>query len=426
MRDKKYQIFVSSTFEDLKKEREEVTKGILDAGHIPAGMELFGGAGEVINIIKRWIDDSDIYLLLLGGKYGSIYEEKGIGYTQWEYEYASSINKPIAIIQLSESMLLRNAVELGKDVVFETKNKDKYDDFVKLTTQKNIRIMVDDRSQIKGAVYSQLDKIISEKYPKYNLTGWIRADSVARDWNKMTIKQLEEQNVELLSSYIKKYYYMDIRDLASSVSSNLVQTLTARGILNSMSRFVKINKYGRNLVKVNIIDSYDYCYLDSEHKAFGKRFQATKQQAETYKIEKLIINGVEYTKQVELKISEDINRGQLNYYVETEKSIPIKDNMPVVIDIQSSYVCPPQDFFQAYGLPFPCKEFNVNISLDDGLDKMYTILSSTYSSFSKAYSDSYKANEMKNFGICSLRFKEWMLPGVGYVATIKKRTENNH
>lgn len=41
--------------------------------------------------------------------------------------------------------------------------------------------MVDDRSQIKGVVYSQLDKIISEKYPQYNLTGWIRADSVARD-----------------------------------------------------------------------------------------------------------------------------------------------------------------------------------------------------------------------------------------------------
>lgn len=111
----------------------------MDAGHIPAGMELFGGAGEVINIIKRWIDDSDIYLLLLGGKYGSIYEEKGIGYTQWEYEYASSINKPIAIIQLSESMLLRNAIELGKDVVFETKNKDKYDDFCQINNTKKLQ-----------------------------------------------------------------------------------------------------------------------------------------------------------------------------------------------------------------------------------------------------------------------------------------------
>jgi len=258
------------------------------------------------------------------------------------------------------------------------------------------------------------------------LVGWIKADSIVRDWNKMSMKQLEDQNSELISSYIKKYYNMNIMDLSSSVSSNLIRAITARGILNSMNRFVKINRYGRNLVKVNIIDSYDYCYLDNEHKAFGKRFQATKQQAETYNIDKLIINGIEYTQQIKLKISKDINRGQLNYYVETEKSIPIKGNMPVVIDIQSSYVCPPQDFFQAYGLPFPCKEFNVNISLDDGLDRMYTILSSTYSSFSKLYSDSYKANEMKNFGICSLRFKEWMLPGVGYVATIKKRSENNH
>lgn len=426
MRDKKYQVFVSSTFEDLRKEREEVTKGILDAGHIPAGMELFGGTGEVIDIIKRWIDDSDIYMLLLGGRYGTMYEDEGMSYTQWEYEYAKSVNKPISIILLSNTLLHKNAIELGENIVFETKFKEQYSEFVDLATKKDFRIVVNDRNEIKGAVYAQLNKIITEEFAKYNLTGWIKADSVIRDWNKMTMKQLEEQNAELLSNYIENYYNMKVNDLSYSVSHNFMKALKARGILNSLNRFVKINKNGRNLVKVTIIDSYDYCYLDSEHKAFGKRFQATKQQAESYKIEKLLISGKEYTNQVKLKISEDVNRGQLNYYVETEESIPIECDMPVVIDIQSSYICPPQDFFQAFGLPFPCKEFNVNISLDDGLDKMYSILSSTYSTFSKQYADSYKANEMKNFGICSLKFKEWMLPGVGYVATIKKKSLDNH
>ena len=72
---KKMQIFVSSTYEDLKDERQKMVEAILDAGHIPAGMEIFGGAGTVIGAIKRWIDESDIYFLLLGGMYGSIYEE---------------------------------------------------------------------------------------------------------------------------------------------------------------------------------------------------------------------------------------------------------------------------------------------------------------------------------------------------------------
>lgn len=50
---KKMQIFVSSTYEDLKDERQKMVEAILDAGHIPAGMEIFGGAGTVIGAIKR-------------------------------------------------------------------------------------------------------------------------------------------------------------------------------------------------------------------------------------------------------------------------------------------------------------------------------------------------------------------------------------
>lgn len=39
--DKRYQVFVSSTFSDLKDERQGVLKAILELDHMPAGMELF-------------------------------------------------------------------------------------------------------------------------------------------------------------------------------------------------------------------------------------------------------------------------------------------------------------------------------------------------------------------------------------------------
>lgn len=38
---RKYQCFISSTYDDLKQERAECMSAILDAGHIPAGMEYF-------------------------------------------------------------------------------------------------------------------------------------------------------------------------------------------------------------------------------------------------------------------------------------------------------------------------------------------------------------------------------------------------
>lgn len=40
------QVFVSSTFTDLREERQAAVEAILSAGHIPAGMELFAAGDE--------------------------------------------------------------------------------------------------------------------------------------------------------------------------------------------------------------------------------------------------------------------------------------------------------------------------------------------------------------------------------------------
>src|SRR5258706_2850866 len=92
--DKRYQVFVSSTFKDLEAERQEVMHALLELDCIPAGMELFPAANDAQwNLIKRVIDDCDYYLLILGGRYGSTAPD-GVGYTEMEYRYALSISKP--------------------------------------------------------------------------------------------------------------------------------------------------------------------------------------------------------------------------------------------------------------------------------------------------------------------------------------------
>jgi hypothetical protein len=58
--EKKYQIFVSSTFRDLVEERQDTIKSILDLGHIPAGMEGFPAIDmEQLKYIKKVIDQCD-------------------------------------------------------------------------------------------------------------------------------------------------------------------------------------------------------------------------------------------------------------------------------------------------------------------------------------------------------------------------------
>ena len=61
---------------------------VIESNCIPAGMELFPAADEEqLAFIKRVIDDGDYYLLIIGGRYGSV-DETGVSYTEQEYDYA--------------------------------------------------------------------------------------------------------------------------------------------------------------------------------------------------------------------------------------------------------------------------------------------------------------------------------------------------
>ncbi|TDU66500.1 uncharacterized protein DUF4062 [Prosthecobacter fusiformis] len=92
--EKKFQIFVSSTFEDLRSERECVAKSILEIGDIPVGMEMFSAADESQwRLIKRQIEQSDYYIVLVAHRYGTIFEN--VSFTEREYDYAVERGVPV-------------------------------------------------------------------------------------------------------------------------------------------------------------------------------------------------------------------------------------------------------------------------------------------------------------------------------------------
>lgn len=93
--DRRYQVFVSSTFTDLIEERREVMQALLEMDCLPSGMELFpAGNTDQWTLIKGVIEQSDYYLVILGGRYGSVTEE-GISYTEKEYDYAVELGVPV-------------------------------------------------------------------------------------------------------------------------------------------------------------------------------------------------------------------------------------------------------------------------------------------------------------------------------------------
>jgi Domain of unknown function (DUF4062) len=91
----RYQIFVSSTYEDLREERQQATQAILESSCFPSGMEFFPASDDTQwELIKRIIEESDYYIIIVAGRYGSLGPE-GTSYTEMEYDYAVQKGIPV-------------------------------------------------------------------------------------------------------------------------------------------------------------------------------------------------------------------------------------------------------------------------------------------------------------------------------------------
>ena len=195
---KKYQIFISSTYTDLQKERQAAVEAVLSARHIPAGMELFTSSDETqLDVIKRWIDSSDIYCLILGGRYGSIEPKSGKSYIELEYDYAADKKKPMFAIVINDIALAEKTKIIGKDAL-EQINKVQYIQFKDKVTSKICRFF-DDTKDIKIAIHETLNDMPE----RYSLGGWISSSEVPNistyieeiDTLKSQIKTLKSENL---------------------------------------------------------------------------------------------------------------------------------------------------------------------------------------------------------------------------------------
>jgi nucleoside 2-deoxyribosyltransferase len=136
---RKFQVFISSTYRDLLKERQTAVQAVLDAGHIPAGMELFAAGDEAqLAVIKRWIDESDIYMLILGVRYGTPEPTSKKGYTHVEYEYAAAQGKPVFAVYLAEAPFNDRVKELAIELANEDRKG--YATFRDLVKSKRVRL----------------------------------------------------------------------------------------------------------------------------------------------------------------------------------------------------------------------------------------------------------------------------------------------
>lgn len=91
----KHEVFLSSTYADLIEARRKVISAILQSGCFVSSMEYFPATSEEqVEFLHHIIDECDFYLLIVGGAYGSLHSS-GVSFTEREFDYAVSKNKPV-------------------------------------------------------------------------------------------------------------------------------------------------------------------------------------------------------------------------------------------------------------------------------------------------------------------------------------------
>ena len=237
MADKKYQVFISSTFKDLVAERQMILKGILDLDHIPSGMELFPAADEdQFEYIKQVIDECDYYVLIVGARYGAVNDE-GVSYTEREYDYAVETGKNvIALIHgaldeiaagktekdvtLAEKLLrFRERISTGRLVSFWTSSE---------TLQ---------LAFMKSFVHAM------RRYPG---VGWVRANTIANANALAQIDALKLENAKLIARHNDLQAQLrpalaDIADLDDVFKIRYIWTEFYSGGVNKRSSSIELS-----------------------------------------------------------------------------------------------------------------------------------------------------------------------------------------
>lgn len=182
--DKRYQVFVSSTFKDLQDERMEVMKALLDMDCVPVGMEYFPASPDAAwEHIQPLIDQSDYYVVIIGGKYGSL-SSGDISYTRREYEYAVSKGVPtLAFAHENPGSLARDKTETDpeRSRLLET--------FRALCSQRLLRTWV-----TKDDLAGTMSRSLMKAFKTHPRVGWVRADSVAEGASDLVVKLTKERD----------------------------------------------------------------------------------------------------------------------------------------------------------------------------------------------------------------------------------------
>jgi hypothetical protein len=187
MSEKRYQVFLSSTYTDLVKERDRVLRELAANNYIASGMEYFPAMDEEqFAFIKTIIDEADFYVAIVGGTLAP----DGVGYSEKEFAYAVEKSIPVIVLLRSDWSSLqaeKRETDERKVQMLECYRE-------KLSTNRLVRYWKDESELCLGLLSSL--SAMSRRFPR---RGWIRGGDKSPEELQRAIDDLEISKRQLTS-----------------------------------------------------------------------------------------------------------------------------------------------------------------------------------------------------------------------------------
>lgn len=388
MENKRYQIFISSTYTDLIEIRQKATEIILKTGNIPIGMEMFSADDEEQwKQIKKGIESSDYYVVIVGHRYGSTVKG-GKSYTQKEYEYAKEIGIPVMAFIISD-----DAPVIIKNTEIDLEKLKKLNDFKEELKKKYCAFW---RNADDFGI--QLLQAITNMIRNKPRVGWIRADNFIDNTllKSYGLEEYSQKALDFIKQSIEEKVYFDYyeRTLIIEVLHDTKEFL----IQATNEVHIKNIKGKKNFYEVDPVFP-------------------TKEQAESYKYLSFEVNQEDRLDLVKTFIEESRPSRQLRYRLRSKFDFSDYENdNEIHILHKYSYKKPIPDFFQSYQFKVPCRRFKLNAFLKNG--KEYKFVDFGFSTYRSYKENNHKAEIYNDGQMCQLNFEEWVPPRYGFVVIL--------
>ena len=166
--DRRYQIFISSTFNDLKEERKAAIEAVFESGHIPIALESFSPTNDSdLQVIRRAMADCQVYIAILGHRYGSIVPGKDYSFVEFEYDLAQEYKLKTLTFRLTDAEIQNRRKNVDEA---EMRNYGKLTHFYETKVAQHFRKMFTPGPEFKYIV----ELALAHNLARWDRPGWVR------------------------------------------------------------------------------------------------------------------------------------------------------------------------------------------------------------------------------------------------------------